>query len=293
MAIGYVGKAFVLNTVAGVNCAVPMPSVLAAGNKLYCLVGSIGSNAGAMTVPAGWTTVREQVTGTNLRVGLYSKTAVSGDAGATYTWVFPASGKNFGYSVAYSGVDPAVSELVDVSSTTDAGQGPWNVPAVSVGNGDWLITAAVGRQNPGTAVEKTWTTSDPADTARYSLGTVETPSINIAAGLWDSARALSAGPQARSLGVSAAMSQSQVWSVRLATTVVGGTPGAGDDPWTFMGMPMGVGGIPAIATFAAINASVVGAETTAPGISREDDVLVIDTSTAPAEPSGAVLVINV
>ena len=240
MAIAYVGKAFVLNSTAGTGpaaCAVPMPSGAAAGHKLYVLIGSVGANSGSVTVPSGWTPIKELATGTSLRGALYSRTAIAGDGGATFTWTFPSSGRNFGYAVAYSGVDVAASELADAVGTTTAGSGPWATPSLSLGDGDWLLTAGVGRENPGTSAVKNWTSSDTSDLERFDNTTDSAPSINVSASLFDSNRALTAGTHSRSLTESgASLSQSQVWSVRIPMLAT--VAPSGGNPWDYVGMPM-------------------------------------------------------
>lgn len=234
MTIAYVGKAFVMNAVAGTGIAVPMPTAGAAGNKLYVLVGSVGAAAGTITAPSNWAKVLDLITGTNLRSVLYAKTAVSGDIGATHTWTFPASGRNFGYSVAYSGVDVAASDLADVSGSTTADNGPWSTPSLALAAGDWLLTAGVGRESPGTSAVKNWTTSDGADVERFDVDSDSEPSINVTAALWDSGRALTAGSHNRTLNSGATLSQSQVWSVRIPVAT---DPGIGANPWSHMGIP--------------------------------------------------------
>lgn len=237
MAIAYVGKAFVLNSTSGVTTAVPMPSATVAGNKLYCLVGSVGATAGSLTAPAGWTPVMELLTGTNLRGSLFSRTAVAGDGSATFTWTFPASGRNFGYSLAYSGVDTAAADLADSVANSAPGAGPWAAPSLSVADGDWLITAGIARENPGTSTGKNWTDSDTSDVERFDNTTDSAPSINISAALFDSNRALTAGASARTLTeATAVLERLQIWSIRVPALVT--APPASGNPWTSMGIPM-------------------------------------------------------
>lgn len=236
MSIAYVGKAFFFSSASGTSCPVPMPSTGAAGHKLYCLLGSIGASSGTVSAPAGWTLVKDLVTGSNLRAQLYARSAVSGDAGATFTWAFPASGRMFGYSLAYSGVDLAASELVDAVGSTTAGSGPWATPTLALGANDWLLTAGLGRENPGTATAKNWTNSDASDVERFDLASAAEPSINNTAALYDSNRALGAGSYSRNLASGASLSSSQVWAVRIPA-LADAAP-ASTNPWTVMGMPL-------------------------------------------------------
>lgn len=236
MSIAYVGKAFVLAANSGTAIAVPMPSAAAAGHKLYVLLGSVASNATDITPPsgAGFSQVKNLITGSNLRGQLYTKNAVAGDGGATFTFTSGNSGRYFGYSVAYSGVDLAASDLADATGSTDGG--PWSTPSLSVVDGDWLLTAGIGRENPGSATAKNWTTSDGSDTERFDNTTAAEPSINITAALFDSNRPLTAGSASRTLSQSAAMSQSQVWAVRIPA-LADAAP-SGGNPWTGWGVPI-------------------------------------------------------
>jgi hypothetical protein len=238
MPISYVGKAFVLAANSGTAIAVPMPSGLAAGHKLYVLLGSVASNATDITPPAGsgFALVKNVTTGSNLRGQLYTKTAVSGDAGATFTFTSGNSGRYFGYSVAYSGVDVAASDLADATGTTDAGAGPWATPSLNVSDGDWLLTAGLGRESPGTATAKNWTTTDTSDSERFDNATAAEPSVNITAALFDSGRPLTAGSVSRSLSSGASLGQSQVWAVRIPA-LADAAP-AGGNPWTGWGVPI-------------------------------------------------------
>lgn len=238
MAIQYVGKAFVLAAASGTAIAVPMPSGVAAGHKLYVLLGSVASNATDITPPAGsgFGQVKNLATGSNLRGQLYTKTAVPGDAGTTYTFTSGNSGRYFGYSVAYSGVDTAASDLCDAVGSTDAGGGPWATPSLNLAEGDWLLTAGMGRESPGTATVKNWTTSDTSDSERFDNATAAEPSVNITGALFDSGRPLSAGPATRSLSVGASLGQTQVWAIRIPALADPG--GSGGNPWTGWGVPI-------------------------------------------------------
>lgn len=238
MAVGYVGKAFVMNTVAGTACAVPMPSTVAAGQKLYVLVGSIGSASGTITAPStAWAKVLDETTGTSLRTVLYAKTAVLADAGATYTWTFPNSGRNFGYSQAYSGVDTAAANLAQAVSITDEGNGPWTTPALALADGDWLMTAAVGRQSPGVAGARDWTMT-AADVARFDLYTDVAPSILLSAALWDTGAPVSSGSVNRTINSNVNYTQTALWSMRIPMLADASSGGSSENnPWSHMGIP--------------------------------------------------------
>lgn len=236
MAISYVGKAFVINTVSGTSVLVPMPSTVADDHRLYVVVGSIGSITGTMTGPAGWTKIGEEVAGTNLRVAVYTKTAVSADAGATYTWTFPNSGRTFGYSVAYSGVDLAAANFAQATMSTDDGTGPWATAALALTAGDWLLYAGVGRESPGTAGTHDWTTNGSGDVERYDLFANVGTSISVAAALWDTGAPVTTGSHTRSVSSNVTYSQIVTWAVRIPAAVDSG-PSAGGNPWTHLGLP--------------------------------------------------------
>lgn len=237
MAIGYVGKAFVTNTVSGTAVQVPMPSTVVTGQKIYVVVGSVGSNAGALTAPSGWTKVGEEIAGSNLRVAVFAKTATGSDASTTYTWTFPASGRTFGYSVAYSGVDLAASNFSASLESTDEGPGPFVTPSLALTAGDWLLYAAVGRENPGSTGTHNWTTSGSSDVERYDLFTnVGTSSIAIAAALWDTGAPVTTGSLQRTISSNISYSSSVMYAVRIPAAADTGTP-AGGNPWTHQGVP--------------------------------------------------------
>ena len=236
MAIGYVGKGSVVNTVSGTAVNVPMPSGLAAGHRIYVLIGSIGSNSGTVTDPAGWTKIGEEVTGSNLRTALYAKTAVAADVGSTVTWTFPSAGRTFGYSLAYSGVDLAASDLAQANSTTTAGTGPWSTASLALNSGDWLLTSAVGRQNPGTSGTHDWTNATAADVERHDLYADVGTSITIAAAQWDSGAGVAAGSHSRSISSNVSYSQIATWALRIPA-LADAAP-TGGNPWSSMGMPL-------------------------------------------------------
>lgn len=236
MSIGYVGKAFVMNTVAGTTAQVPMPSTVADGHKLYVVVGSIGSTTGTMSGPAGWTKVAEDTAGSSLRAAIYVKNAVNADAGATYTWTFPNAGRTFGYAAAYSGVDLSAANLAQTAVSTTEGPGPWATPSLALGTGDWYLYAGVGRENPGSTGTHDWTSSGSSDTERYDLfSNVGTTSIAIAAALWDTGAPVTAGSQARSVSSNVAYSQTVMLAARIPAAADTGSS-AGGNPWTQTGL---------------------------------------------------------
>ncbi len=237
MAIEYVGKAFVMNTVSGTAMQVPMPSTAAAGDRIFVVTGSIGSTSGSLPTPSGWAKIAEEVAGTALRGSLFVKTAVGGDSSATYTWNFPNAGRNFGYAVAYRGVDVAAANLAQAASFTDDDNGPWSSPSLALNAGDWLLTAVVARQNPGTSGTHNWTTDAGTDVERYDLFTDVGTNISISGGLWDSGAPLAAGSYSRAISSNVNYSQEILLAARIPVAVDSGGS-SGGNPWTHMGLPL-------------------------------------------------------
>lgn len=241
MTIGYRGKAFTLNNTATNNTPLPMPAGAVTGDRLVAVVGTILASS-VLTPPAGWTEVAQYAPTPNMRTGVYVRTATAADAGSTYTWGWSGFARNFGFAVAYSGVDtdaPTTAQALAVQQDTPD---PILAPALGMADGDWLITVAVGRENPGTDTAKAWTNADPADVERFDVYTTNAaPQIKLSAALWDSARPLAGGSAQRSVTPSPVMQLAQVWSIRLAAPEASGPPTpppAAGDPWTYFGMPL-------------------------------------------------------
>ena len=95
---------------AGTNVTVNVPTGSRVGDVMLAAVAV--RNAVAVTAPAGWTLIRNDVTGTVLRTVLYYR-VVTGTETATYAWTF-ASNRAVGAIVTYRGVD--TSNPIDTSS---------------------------------------------------------------------------------------------------------------------------------------------------------------------------------
>lgn len=237
MAIAYLGKTFAFNATSGTTTSIPMPAATTAGSRLLAVVGSIG-NTPTLTDPAGgtWSKVAEYAPGTTLKSAVFVRDATGGDNAATYTWTWSASGKNFGYALAYSGVDLTAPTLAQSVWTQDD-DGPTDSPALALADGDWLVTAVVARENPGTSTAKTWSSDDTSDVKRYDLYTTVTlPTIQLSAALWDSGRPLAAGSADRAVQASVLMQQFHTWSIRLAAPAAAPPPAG--NPWTSFGQPI-------------------------------------------------------
>lgn len=239
MPIAFVGANSVLNSVSGTSTALPMPTAAVTGNMLYALIASVG-NSPVPTAPSGWTLVSSFSPGTTLTSYLYRKVAVSGDVGSTATWTWSSSGRNSGVSLAYSGVDATVATSTAQVWTHDVANAPIAAPSLGAEVGDWLVTAAVGRESPGTATTKNWTIATGTDVERIEVATAGAATdVKIATAWYDSAGAVGAGSTTRSVSVTPLLQQSHVWSLLVPLPV---SESATGNPWTHMGFGSGFGG---------------------------------------------------
>lgn len=235
MPIAYVGANNVLNSTSGTSTALPMPAAAVATNMLYALIASVG-NSPVPTAPSGWTLVNSFSPGTTLTSYLYRKVAVSGDVGSTATWTWSSSGRNLGLSLAYSGVDTTVSTNSTAVWTHDVANAPISAPSLGAATGDWLVTAAIARENPGTATAKDWSDATGTDVQRLDVATGGLATDVKVSGAWfDSNGGVAAGSTARTLSVTPVMQQSHVWSILLPLPA---GEAAGGNPWTHMGLPL-------------------------------------------------------
>jgi hypothetical protein len=237
--IGFVNKAFVFNSVSGTSTVVPVPEGAAAGHRLFAFVGSIGSSP-VLTPPAGstWLPLGEHGPTSTLKTAVFYRDVTAAAEPASYTWGWSASGRNWGYCLAYSGVDLAVAPTVDKADFTDTPAAtPRQAPALGLSAGDWLLTLVGGRENPGTDTAKQWTNSDTADAERLNFYSSNTGTgAKSTAAWWDSGRKLGAGSEQRTITPSVAMGQMHLWAVRLAAQAAPVAPGEGTT-WSRMGFP--------------------------------------------------------
>lgn len=236
MAIAYVAKNKIVNDSATSSTVVPMPTGIAAGQLLIVFIASVASNPDVAT-PSGWTRIAQYGPASTLKSVAYRRVATGGDAGASYTWNWTSSGRNLGFSVAYSGVDTAAAIGFDYYATRDAPNGPLPSPPMAMSNGDWLVTAGFGRENPGSDTVKNWSINDPDGDQRHdeytpNLGT----GIKTTGCYFDTARPLAAGSASRILTVTPAMQQTHVWSLRIPAPA--GSEAPAGNPWSHMGQPI-------------------------------------------------------
>lgn len=214
---------------------VPVPAGSTTGDRIWVLVASIGS-APTITGPAGWVKVAEYAPGSQLKSALYYRDPGVGEP-ASYTWTWSASGRNLGFAATYSGLDLGADPLYGVDSGIP-GAGPFNTPGVGIVEGDWLWSAAAGRENPGTDDAKTWSTNVGGDAERHDVYSTNTgTTAKLTGGLWDSGTALPGGTGTRALTVSKDLAQVHVWSLRLAGPDPNPPP-PGPNPWSSFGMPI-------------------------------------------------------
>lgn len=236
--IAYVNKAYGFNATAVTTVDVPVPSGLAAGHRMVCVVGSIGASP-VITDPPGstWTKLAEFAPGTSLKTAVYYRDITAAAEPASYTWTFSAAGRNFGYVTAYSGCDLAVAPSAASVRFEDT-TGPNLSPALALSDRDWLVTAAAGRESPGTETAKTFSNADTSDQTRFAFYSANTGTgAKLVAGLMDSGRALTAGSAQRSISNSPVLGQVHLWSIRLAAQVET-TPAPTGTAWTHMGLPI-------------------------------------------------------
>ncbi len=102
---------YATNNAIVTTLVVPRPATYATGDLLLASVAIRGSSAG--TPPAGWTLIRDDANGANLRHVSWWKIATAAEP-ATYTFTFSAGRLAAGAIHAYGGVDP--TNPIDVSS---------------------------------------------------------------------------------------------------------------------------------------------------------------------------------
>ncbi len=234
MPIAFVNANSVLNSSSGQTTAVPMPAGIAAGNLLLVMIASVGASPTA-TAPSGWSLVSSFSPGSTLTSWLYRKVATAGDIGATPSWSWSSQGRNLGVSMAYSGVDTAASINAAAVQNTD-GTGAAAAPALGAAAGDWLVTVGLGRENPGTATAKNWTSTTGTDVERIDVATAGAATdVKVSAAWFDSNGGVAGGSTARSLSSTPEMTQRQIWSILLPLPA---GEQSGGNPWSHLGRPL-------------------------------------------------------
>ncbi len=122
------------------------PVGLVAGDVL--VAGLTVGSSGAVTAPAGWSTVQSVSNGTAARTAVFVKLA-SGAEPASYVFSWSGSAKAAGGVVAYTNVDPA--SMVAVSATgTNVSSTSQVAPAVSTTGDGQLVVRVWGVKSSGT-----------------------------------------------------------------------------------------------------------------------------------------------
>jgi hypothetical protein len=239
--IGFVDKAYVFNTTGTASTVLPVPAGVADTHRMLAFVGSAASSP-TLAPPAGgsWKLVAEHGPSSSLKTAVFYRDVTAAAEPVSYTWGWSASGRNWGYCCAYSGVDLTQAPLAEPVMYDDvpAATGVQS-PALSLLAGDRLVTLAAGRESPGTDEVKDWT--NPAgDAERFDFyATTTGTAVKITAGWWDSANAAAPSSARRTLTQSRAMSRVHLWSVRLAAKdAPAGGGGSDGTSGLRMGLPL-------------------------------------------------------
>ena len=102
---------YATNNAIATTLVVPRPATFATGDLLLASIAIRGSST--ISPPAGWTVIRNDLNGTNLRQVTWWKIATASEP-ATYTFTFSAGRLSAGAIHAYGGVHP--TNPIDVSS---------------------------------------------------------------------------------------------------------------------------------------------------------------------------------
>jgi hypothetical protein len=135
-----------------------LPGTIQAGDLLIVVGGmnNSGNAAYDWSTPSGWTKKDDRSVSSNLYGVVYTKTAVSGDAGASLTLASSNTGKSCAILAAYSGLDQSapVDVIAGLSETTSTVS--HTTPTVtSTQDQDWIVIAAVQSDS----VTESWSTA--------------------------------------------------------------------------------------------------------------------------------------
>jgi len=120
--------------------------------------------------------------------------------------------------------------------THDVANAPIDAPSLGAVAGDWLVTVGIGRESPGTATTKDWSSQTGTDAQRLDIATAgATTDVKVSLGWFDSNAGVSAGSTARTVDVTPLQQQSHVWSILLNLPA---SEAVGPNPWTHMGRPL-------------------------------------------------------
>lgn len=238
MAIAYRNKSIVNTGVSATTAVIPVPAGVVQGDRMYALVATIATSP-TFTDPAGWTKVGELMPGSNTKSALYYRDVTAAAEPASYTWTSSASGRMLGMIVAYSGLDLAASQSAVTADAADTAAGVTTAAVGTAQPGDWMAFVAIGRQNPGDDVAKTWTINDANDTERYDVYSPNTGTGADITGAWyDTNRALPVSTVQRTITPSTTLTQIHTWAFRLAAPEQVVTPPPTDvNTWSYIGLP--------------------------------------------------------
>lgn len=160
-----------------------IPAGVQAGDLLL-VVGAMNNGGNASydwATPSGWTKKDDRSVGSNFYAAVYSKVAVSGDAGATLTLSSSNTGKSCGIVAAYSGCDQGtpIDVFAGASETTSA-TAHTTPTVVSTQDQDWVIIAAA----QSNSVTESWSTPSGYTKRQDSLDNA-VPSGHVTATLQD------------------------------------------------------------------------------------------------------------
>jgi hypothetical protein len=148
-----------------------IPAGVQAGDLLL-VVGAMNNGGNASydwATPSGWTKKDDRSVGSNFYGVVYSKVAVSGDAGATLTLASSNTGKSCGVVAAYSGCDQGTPiDVLTGASETTAATAHTTPTVVSTQDQDWVIIAAA----QSNSVSETWSTPSGYTKRQDSLDNV-------------------------------------------------------------------------------------------------------------------------
>lgn len=122
-----------------------IPATVQAGDLLLVVaaMNNGGNAAYDWSTPAGWTKKDDRSVGSNFYAAVYSKVAVSGDAGAALTLASSNTGKSCAIIAAYSGCDQATPiDVFQAASETTAATAHTTPTAAMTQDQDWVIIAA-------------------------------------------------------------------------------------------------------------------------------------------------------
>lgn len=220
------------------SVSVTIPASVQAGDLLVVVAGL--NNGGNATydwaVPDGWTKRDDRSVGSNLYGAVYIKTAVSGDAGSTFTLTSNTTGKSCVIVAAYSGIDS--SAPIDVmpaglsETTTTVSH---TTPAVTTTQDqDWIIIACVQSDS----VTNTWST-----TAGYTKRQDSTDNVSVTGHVTGTLQ--DKGPQAigtyggEAIVAAASSSKAATWTISISPqqTTQTARPTADSDVTNAVGVP--------------------------------------------------------